>query len=425
MGWSIWWDRRIPIGKSYDEAIQSKLDAADCVIVVWTRHSIASRWVRSEAERAANRRMLMPVLMEDVEPPLGFSLLQAANLIDWRGEQTHAGFSQLIQQLSAVLIPNGATSLDKRPTEGMRPHSRQGTIWTIFTLLGVALLILAALSLTHLSEVDIVLRAQATEVRFVSSAEQELSGLLVLGSLNVAGLRQIHFPRSEDLPGRTVTSHDLRGTIVSLSDGGPASSSGAITLEPLALSDRTSARLSANSGQAQVNIALEDTHQQIRVNVQDQVEVQLPKMSPAILKFGNPKPLLLEPGRSSVELSLSFSGYPVHLTPAPVSVKDLAFYRVEERVIGQQTIVRKIPTILRGKLRIAESTQSDLTLSKGATIDFAEAYGEIEAIRFLEDRIELDFRGKVRGLKLCFEGDCSNLMPTRLEWMMNQLRSRL
>jgi hypothetical protein len=390
-GWSIWWDRRIPIGQSYDEVIQNELDAADCVIVVWTQHSVASRWVRSEAERAAKQGKLMPVLMEDVEPPLGLSLLQAANLADWRGEQTHAGFIQLIQQLSARLTPNETKSVDKGLTEGTTPFRRLRRVWLIVALVAVALFTLTALSLTHLPEVEIALRVQTTEVRFASNAEQDLSGLLVLSSLNVAGLRQIHFPRSEDLPGRTVTSQELRGTAV----------------------------------EARLNIALEGMHRQIRVNVQDQVDVKLPKTALATLKFGYPKPLLLEPGRSGVELSLSLSDFPVQLTPAPISVKDIAFYRVEEWVVGQQTIVRKSPTILLANLSIANSAQTDLTLSEGAAIEFAEVFGTIRAIRFLEDRIELDFRGVARGMQLCLEGDCSNLMPTRLEWLINQLRPHL
>ena len=91
-GWSVWWDRRIPIGQSFDSVIQRELDAARAVVVVWTHDAVVSRWVRSEAERAAKQGKALPVVMDNVQLPLGASLLQTADLSDWRGETNHAGF---------------------------------------------------------------------------------------------------------------------------------------------------------------------------------------------------------------------------------------------------------------------------------------------------------------------------------------------
>ena len=42
-GWSLWWDLNIPIGKAFDEVIESELQAARCVVVVWSKTSILSR----------------------------------------------------------------------------------------------------------------------------------------------------------------------------------------------------------------------------------------------------------------------------------------------------------------------------------------------------------------------------------------------
>ena len=43
-GWSIWWDRKIPLGKSYDEVIEKALGESKCAIVLWSAVSVASEW---------------------------------------------------------------------------------------------------------------------------------------------------------------------------------------------------------------------------------------------------------------------------------------------------------------------------------------------------------------------------------------------
>lgn len=82
-GWTVWWDRRIPAGKSYEDVIQQAIDDAGCVIVLWTGKSIASEWVRNEAAEAARRKVLIPIRLEDVRLPLSFRHLQADDLLGW------------------------------------------------------------------------------------------------------------------------------------------------------------------------------------------------------------------------------------------------------------------------------------------------------------------------------------------------------
>ena len=88
-GWSVWWDRTIPPGKQFDEVIEEALDAARCVVVLWSKASVASTWVKTEAAEAMRRKILVPVLIEDVKIPLEFRRLQAADLSRWNGERAH------------------------------------------------------------------------------------------------------------------------------------------------------------------------------------------------------------------------------------------------------------------------------------------------------------------------------------------------
>ena len=102
-GWSVWWDRKIPPGKTFDETIEEALDQAKAVVAVWTDAGVTSRWVRTEAAEGAARGVLVPVLMDDVRLPLAFRRIQVADLTDWVPGQDHAGFTELINALDALI----------------------------------------------------------------------------------------------------------------------------------------------------------------------------------------------------------------------------------------------------------------------------------------------------------------------------------
>ena len=77
-GLSVWWDRRIGVGQSFDREIEQQLDACTCVVVVWSRLSVESDWVRNEAQEGFDRGILVPILLDDVKQPLAFRRVQAA-----------------------------------------------------------------------------------------------------------------------------------------------------------------------------------------------------------------------------------------------------------------------------------------------------------------------------------------------------------
>lgn len=105
LGWSVWWDRTIPAGRSFDEVIEEEIDSARCVVVLWSKSSVTSRWVREEAAEGAHRGMLVPVQIEEVSRPLGFRRIQTADLTGWDGEPTSLSFERLVDDLVKVLGP--------------------------------------------------------------------------------------------------------------------------------------------------------------------------------------------------------------------------------------------------------------------------------------------------------------------------------
>jgi hypothetical protein len=79
-GLSVWWDTEIQIGSRWRDVISDRLAHAKSVCVVWTASSTGRDFVREEARQALERGVLVPVLLEDATPPLGFGEIQFASL---------------------------------------------------------------------------------------------------------------------------------------------------------------------------------------------------------------------------------------------------------------------------------------------------------------------------------------------------------
>jgi len=116
-GWSVFWDRTIPAGKTWRQVIGHALETARSVIVAWSKSSVDSSWVQEEADRGRERNILIPVLIDNVKPPLGFGAIQAADLIGWEPTQSSPEFENLISDLSVIL---GPSPLKVRETEQKR-----------------------------------------------------------------------------------------------------------------------------------------------------------------------------------------------------------------------------------------------------------------------------------------------------------------
>jgi hypothetical protein len=85
-GLSVWWDEDLAPGVRFRDAIYSVLEKSSCVIVVWTRDSVTRDFVRSEADSALRRGVLVPVLLDaDARVPLGFTELHHLDLSRWDG----------------------------------------------------------------------------------------------------------------------------------------------------------------------------------------------------------------------------------------------------------------------------------------------------------------------------------------------------
>jgi serine/threonine-protein kinase len=84
-GFHVWWDQALTSGEIYDKVTETALREARVVVVLWSKASVASDWVRAEATVAMQRDALMPVMIETCQRPVMFELRQSADLAGWKG----------------------------------------------------------------------------------------------------------------------------------------------------------------------------------------------------------------------------------------------------------------------------------------------------------------------------------------------------
>lgn len=85
-GFDVWWDGRLEGGENYLATTETALETADCVVVLWSQTSVASHWVRDEAQRGRERGCLVPLSLDGTIAPLGFRQFQLLDIAGWSGD---------------------------------------------------------------------------------------------------------------------------------------------------------------------------------------------------------------------------------------------------------------------------------------------------------------------------------------------------
>ena len=101
-GYRAWWDGLIPAGAVFASTTERALESARVVVVLWSRASLQSHWVRDEATHGRDRNRLVPVSLDGVEPPIGFRQHLFINLAGWDRRSVTAPVRALLASVSAL-----------------------------------------------------------------------------------------------------------------------------------------------------------------------------------------------------------------------------------------------------------------------------------------------------------------------------------
>lgn len=177
-GWSVWWDRNIPTGGSFNQVIRRELSAAKCAIVVWSEQSVESEWVQAEASEAKTQDKYLPIKINESEIPLGFTQRTYQSLEDWDAGVEHAGFAQLLKDVERLV---------KRPPKrvefGPKPWwKRVHPVWLVSAPAILAAVVVIGLMLWSIpARVQVELTTERVELE-IGSTEQ---GNTMLGGFDV------------------------------------------------------------------------------------------------------------------------------------------------------------------------------------------------------------------------------------------------
>jgi TolB-like protein len=124
-GFSVWWDATLNPGEAYDKVTEKALEEARAVVVLWSRKSVDSRWVRAEATQANSNGTLVPVMIEPCKRPIMFELTHSADLAHWTGDPDDkawqscvTGVRRFVQKGGPHPITTPSTPQPGRPRQG-------------------------------------------------------------------------------------------------------------------------------------------------------------------------------------------------------------------------------------------------------------------------------------------------------------------
>lgn len=188
VGWHVWWDRRIPAGRSWRAVLAEALLETRCMVILWSEHSVESPWVAEEAEEARRlRKALLPVMIQRVDPPIGFRTIQAANLSAWDGSADDPAIKQLVADLESLIgAPDRREAPPKPEAAPMSGSDTNGFFsrWSSVRGASAALGILVIIGLVAVwhnwrrSEPDVAVPVTLEEPR-AEKIEARLTGLSV------------------------------------------------------------------------------------------------------------------------------------------------------------------------------------------------------------------------------------------------------
>lgn len=120
----VWFDARLPSGKSFDREIETTIKAAKAVLVLWSPASVESDWVRIEAGIGKARGVLVAAQLAPCELPIAFRTTHYETLYEEGFADDHPGWIKVLERIGELTGRPGIASYSKALGKGAAPLLR-------------------------------------------------------------------------------------------------------------------------------------------------------------------------------------------------------------------------------------------------------------------------------------------------------------
>lgn len=139
-GYSVWWDKVLRAGQTYDEVTEDMLSDSKVAVVLWSKTSVNSKWVRAEATLGQRRCALVPAMIEEAERPIMFELVQSADLIGWEGDIEEPRWRQFVADIQLGIAKQTPPEPEPEPEEVEQPQKKKGKLGLLISIIMLSLL---------------------------------------------------------------------------------------------------------------------------------------------------------------------------------------------------------------------------------------------------------------------------------------------
>ena len=263
------------------------------------------------------------------------------------------------------------------------------------------LAILSALLFVRVAETDVKLDLALSELDFSLVGDQAPWEPMRVDALGISGMSSIQAPSDWSAP----------------PDASAMRIAGSATLAPAVLPTGTAMSLRSTGVDRQYTLSFQAPQIELRAGVTGPLTIAFAGSAEQKKDAATPRAIVMRAGRERADMDFVIPSVSARPFAPELRVEHLNLSRIDEFSQDRHTFVRRVSTILSGKVYFESLGGSERSIRSGEALQFQKSSGEFRELRLKDGEIELQFYGRVGGMTTGVGDNQRSLMPTYLDWL--------